>query len=140
MDAGWHRLDPHLRDPLPDVRTNAKAALEKMPERTPYALGFLERSGRTAAKDAKAQKWLKTFELDERIRMNFRSIQSSFNSDSHSYREQRTSPARRNNAHTTHIHASFDSVGGGVGGWIHVHVDRSRRIFSAEIAVTRIRK
>jgi hypothetical protein len=70
----------------------------------------------------------------ERIRMNFRSIQSSFNSDRTYRGYSERVPPDATTAHTTSYPCLFRSVGVGVGGsWIHVHVDRSRRIFSAEV-------
>jgi archaellum component FlaD/FlaE len=89
-----------LRDPSPDVRTNAKAALAKMRNAHPTHWDSLVNDpDGPAAKDAKAQKWLKTFEPgradQDELSVNSK---SSFNSDSRFVpRVQRTSPARRNN-------------------------------------------
>jgi archaellum component FlaD/FlaE len=89
-----------LRDPSPDVRTNAKAALAKMRNAHPTHWDSLVNDpDGPAAKDAKAQKWLKTFEPgradQDELSVNSK---SSFNSDSRFVpRVTRTSPARRNN-------------------------------------------
>jgi archaellum component FlaD/FlaE len=90
-----------LRDPSPDVRTNAKAALAKMRNAHPTHWDSLVNDpDGPAAKDAKAQKWLKTTFEPGRADQDELSVnsKSSFNSDSRFVpRVQRTSPARRNN-------------------------------------------
>jgi hypothetical protein len=89
-----------LRDPSPDVRFNAKAALTKMRSAHPRHWDSLVNDpDGPAAKDAKAQKWLKKFEAGrsdhDELSVNSK---SSFNSDSRFVPGlTRSSPSRRNN-------------------------------------------
>jgi hypothetical protein len=103
-----------------------QGSARKNAERTPYALGFLgERSGRTPPKMPKHK-------MAQNIRtgrsgMNFRSIQSSFNSTvspARGYSER--VPPDATTAHTTYIHASFNSVGVGsaAAGYMSMSTDR----------------
>lgn len=129
-----------LRDPSPDVRTNAKAALAKMRNAHPRHWDSLVNDpDGPAAKDAKAQKWLKSFETGrsdpDELSVNSK---SSFNSDSRFVpRVTRSSPSRRNNLPIPLI-AMPPSTSASVGaGAEYMSTDRGGFSVPKSIAVTK---
>jgi hypothetical protein len=86
-----------LRDPSPDVRANAKAALEKMRNSHPRHWDSLVNDPEgPAAKDVKAQKWLKKLEGGRGTDSDNLSVnsKSSYNSDNRFVKKSLSSPSR----------------------------------------------
>jgi hypothetical protein len=118
-----------LRDPSPDVRTNAKAALEKMRNAHPTHWDSLN--------DPTDPPKMPKHKMAQNIRTG-RADQDELSVNSKFLQLDSTAGTTNESRPTQQLPIPLISMPpsqrrGGVGGsWIHVHVDRSRRIFSAE--------